>query len=300
MLCRRPTLARCARLPSLITFRQIGTRQGPDGTPFRAFCFSRGAIDRYVDLSTAPCSINQNVIDGAELSVSKLERQAPSVEHQPSHATEERIRLFSDRYGARAFEELLQLFALPCVTYAEIAKRFGVSRERVRQWHLTIAPDSPRGHERRRLCQSHRQRRQLLDEPVYRAFVRAARAGLSDARVRPVVTRTGFRKRVVRLGTWTVALKKATRRRDRGVLPLYSLTGSRGASDYLFFLLDDESYLFLPSSQLPRAGTTYVDDAVSKYHAFKNTLAVRASTKHANKEPANTSGTEEATRCCES
>ena len=132
MLCRRPTLARYARLPSLITLRQIAHDKARTASR-SGLLLSRGAIDQYVDLSTAPRSINQSVIDGAELSVSKLERQAPSVEHQPSQATEERIRLFSDRYGARAFEELLQLFALPCVTYAEIAKRFGVTRERVRQ-----------------------------------------------------------------------------------------------------------------------------------------------------------------------
>ena len=185
-------------------------------------------------------------------------------------------RLFADRYGASAHEELLHLFARPCVTYAQIARRFGVTRERVRQWHLTIAPDSPRGHERRRLCQLVRLRRRLLDEPVYGTFVRAARVQFPDLRVRPVPAKTGFRKRVVRLGQWTVALRRAARRRRTGAVPSYSLIGSRNDADFIFFRLDEDAYIFLPSAMVPRGGTTFLDESASKYHPFKNTLAAYA------------------------
>ena len=109
-----------------------------------------------------------------------------------------RRRLFEERYGSGAMQELTDLFANPCVTYADIGKRFGVTRERVRQWHVSLLPDSPRGHERRRLCQAQQQRRRLLADPVYRAFVRVARAHYPQAGVQPIASRTGLLKRAVR------------------------------------------------------------------------------------------------------
>ena len=38
--------------------------------------------------------------------------------------------VFEDRDGADGLERLLKMFSQPCVTFAEIAERFGVTRER--------------------------------------------------------------------------------------------------------------------------------------------------------------------------
>ncbi|MEQ1909709.1 MAG: hypothetical protein ABMA15_12855 [Vicinamibacterales bacterium] len=186
---------------------------------------------------------------------------------------ERRTRLFEERYGVGAFEELSRLFGQPCVTYAQIAQRFGVTRERVRQWHLSLSPDSPRGHERRRLCQAQQQRRRLLEDPVYRAFVRAARTQFPNASVQPVLSKTALRKRVVRFGQWVIALKRAgTARRRPGATDAvsYSLTGSRSSVDFFFFHLHDDAFVLVPASMVPRTGTTFLDSPTSKYRAFKN------------------------------
>ena len=191
-----------------------------------------------------------------------------------------RRRLFEERYGSGAMQVLTNLFANPCVTYADIGKRFGVTRERVRQWHVSLSPDSPRGHERRRLCQAQQQRRRLLADPVYRAFVRVARAHFPQAGVQPIASRTGLLKRVVRFGTWTIALKRAGAARARygeARTMSYSLTGSRAKVDFFFFQLPDDAYLLLPANLLPRRGTTFLDAVGSRYFTYKNVFHVPVS-----------------------
>lgn len=86
-----------------------------------------------------------------------------------------RVTSFNDRYGAGAHERLLSRLAHPCTTFAQIAKEFGVTRERVRQWQLLWLPDAPRGRERRRQCGFFRKRRLLLEEPLFKAFYRKIR-----------------------------------------------------------------------------------------------------------------------------
>ena len=73
------------------------------------------------------------------------------------------------------------------ISFAEIATRYGVTRERVRQWHLQLLPGAPRGHQRRRLCIRQQQKRELLTDPVFRHFYRHARAH-SDADGHPLIT----------------------------------------------------------------------------------------------------------------
>ena len=53
------------------------------------------------------------------------------------------LAIFEDRYGSGSYERLLTFFDRPCVTYAQIAERYGVTRERVRQWHLQLRPSAP-------------------------------------------------------------------------------------------------------------------------------------------------------------
>jgi hypothetical protein len=202
----------------------------------------------------------------------------PPANAAPSSAASARVRLFEERYGGDAHAELTALFARPCVTYAHIAAHFGVTRERVRQWHLTFAPNSPRGHERRRLCQIYQRKRRLLHDPLYRAFVRAVRTQLPDLLVQPVPGQGGFRKRLVRMGAWTVALKKVGPLHRDGHGAMYALTASRQQADYVFFQLAGASFLFLPSSVLPRGGTNYVDVPTSKYSRFTDGFIIVPST----------------------
>ena len=180
---------------------------------------------------------------------------------------------FNERYGREAYDRLLALFDKPCVTYAQIADEFGVSRERVRQWHLAMAPGSPRGHERRRLCREYQKKRALLNDPVYRAFVRAARMQRPDLAIAPIRTTEGFRKRAVRLGSFIVALRRAgVSPRDQGPDGggAFALTPSRRTADFIFYLLDGSSYLFVPAQGLPASGTTFLDSPASKYQRFKD------------------------------
>ena len=190
------------------------------------------------------------------------------------------MQSFNDRYGADAYSGLVGSFDKPCVSYAETAARFGVTRERVRQWHLLLMPNAPRGHERRRLCRSYQQKRRLLTDPLFRAFVRAARPFFPSQSIGPIPARDGFRKRTVRLGAHTVVLKQAARAHHRDGsqtrTPAYALTSSRGNADFIFYQLSVEDYLFVPKSLIPLAGTTFLDTSASKYQPFKNTFRAAA------------------------
>jgi hypothetical protein len=191
------------------------------------------------------------------------------------------VQSFNDRYGVEAYRILLDALEKPCVSYAETAARFGVTRERVRQWHLLLMPDAPRGHERRRLCRSYHQKRQLLIDPLFRAFVRAARPSFPSQSIGPIPARDGFRRRTVRLETQTVVLKQAARAHPREGsqprVPAYALTSSRGNADFIFYQLSGDDYLFVPKTLIPLAGTTFLDTSASKYRQFKNTFQAAAS-----------------------
>jgi hypothetical protein len=50
------------------------------------------------------------------------------------------VDLFEDRYGVGSFARLMTHLNTPCTSFADIAALFGVTRERVRQWHLTLLP----------------------------------------------------------------------------------------------------------------------------------------------------------------
>ena len=90
-------------------------------------------------------------------------------------ARDRQIAAFDDRYGRDAHARLLERLDRPCVSFADIAAEFGVSRERVRQWRLQWAPQAPTGLERRRQCLATRRRRQLLAHPSFRSFYQEVR-----------------------------------------------------------------------------------------------------------------------------
>ena len=185
--------------------------------------------------------------------------------HEPAAAQPDPawVQSFNDRYGLDAYRDLLGAFDKPCVSYAETAARFGVTRERVRQWHLLLMPNAPRGHERRRLCRSYHQKRRLLTDPLFRAFVRAARPFFPPSRSDRSRRATDFGNARCRLQAQTVVLKQAARSHQRDTVlprgPAYALTSSRGNADFIFYQLSADDYLFVPKALIPLAGTTFLD-----------------------------------------
>jgi transposase-like protein len=184
------------------------------------------------------------------------------------------LTIFEDRHGIGAYERLIAELRQPCVTFADIAKRLDVSRERVRQWQRLLLPDSPRGHERQRLCAIYRRKRRLLEDPLFRTFYRHARAFVRPGRIELIDASAGYRTRAVRIDRQIVALRDARRSASATVSSnrhSYLLARCR-AADFLYYQLTSDDYLLLPVHQLPVAGTTFVDRPGSRYEMFKNTF----------------------------
>jgi hypothetical protein len=187
--------------------------------------------------------------------------------------TQHWLAIFEDRYGTGSHERLMAMLGRPCVTFAEIAGRFGVSRERVRQWHRQLLPDAPRGHARQRLCVVYHQKRRLLEDSLFRSFYQHARPHVEPGRIALIPTREGFRRRAVRLDGATVVIRTARRQprpEHSAETPAYVLTSSRSGADYVYYKLSTDEYLLVPARELPSERTTFLDTSSSKYQRFKN------------------------------
>ena len=175
--------------------------------------------------------------------------------------------VFEERYGAGSRAVLITLLERPCVTFAAIAERFGVSRERVRQWHRALLPAAPTGHARQRLCARHQQRRRLFQDPLFRTFFRQARSHFGAGVVQPIHSRHGYRTREVRVAGHLVALRTAAPQ-GAGSSQRFRY---RGAAEYLFIDLGDDGFLFVP------AAAAQPGDARSAWpaslEAFRNSFA---------------------------
>jgi hypothetical protein len=185
------------------------------------------------------------------------------------------LAIFEDRYGAGAYERLIAELRQPCITFADIAKRLGVTRERVRQWQMLLLPDAPRGHERQRLCASQRRKRRLLADPLFQGFYRHARAYVEPHRIELIKTSDGFRMRSVRIDRRVVVLRDARDSAEGPATPNareYVLPGYRGAAEFLYYRLAPNDYLLLPTRELPVTGTTFTDRPDSRYQRYKNTF----------------------------
>ena len=190
-------------------------------------------------------------------------------------ARDRQIAAFDDRYGRDAHARLLERLARPCVSFAEIAGEFGVSRERVRQWRLLWAPQAPTGLERRRRCLATRRRRQLLAHPSFRSFYEEVRRHVPAHRLGLVASQSGFRKRIVRIDD-RIAVLTAGRPLARGAAgqpPTYALPPVPAHAAFVYVQLGAGDYLFVPASALPARGTTFVDTPASKYQRFRRTFA---------------------------
>jgi hypothetical protein len=180
--------------------------------------------------------------------------------------------LFEDRYGAGSHQRLMALLGQPCVTFADIASRFEVTRERVRQWHARLMPDAPRGHQRQQQCRVYRQKRRLLEDPLFRSFYQHARPHLSPGRIQLLPAHDGFRTRAVRLDDRAVAITRARLSPGADGTAAYRLHRYRGPADFIYYHLAAADYLFLPTSVLPAEGALFLDEPASAYRPFKNTF----------------------------
>ena len=154
------------------------------------------------------------------------------------------LAAFEDRYGEGSHARLTALLGRPCVTFAHVAERFGVTRELVRQWHSRFLPDAPTGHERQRLCVLYQRRRRLFQDPVFRSFFRHARDHFGPGRIEPIRSRDGYRLRSVRVDTKLVALRDGT---DLAGRPGPPSIRYRGAADFVFVRLPGDEFLFIPT-----------------------------------------------------
>ncbi len=191
-----------------------------------------------------------------------------------------RLAIFEDRYGAGSYERLLAWLQQPCVTFADIASRLNVTRERVRQWHQLLMPDAPSGRERRRQCGIYRQKKRLLGDRLFGAFYRDARQHFEGGRIAPIRSKAGYRTRVVRIDGLLVAIREAGSSNPGGAdssSAVYRLARYRGRADFIYVKLGGQDFLVMPAAALPFHGATFADDRGERYQPYKNTFdALRA------------------------
>jgi hypothetical protein len=184
--------------------------------------------------------------------------------------------LFEERHGRGAYERLLIELRQPCMTFAAIAKRLGVTREVVRQWQISLLPEAPRGLERRRLCAAFRQRRRLLEDPLFRDFYRHARRHTVPDRIELVQGTAGYRRRMARIGTHVVALRSARPMSAEGMrlaaAPGYRLATYRGTADFVYYRLTRDEFLLMPAHHLRARETRFVEASGARFGEFKNTF----------------------------
>jgi len=157
-----------------------------------------------------------------------------------------RIALFEDRYGAGSHEQLLALLRQPCIPFARVAEQFGVTRERVRQWHGQLLPGAPSGHERKRQCALLRQRRRLLEDPLFKDFYRHARERFPADRIGLIRTRTRYRSRRLLLDGLAIALCRGTME-THGIRLGPTSARTFDAIDFVYVRLEAENeYLVIP------------------------------------------------------
>lgn len=176
--------------------------------------------------------------------------------------------VFEERYGAGSRARLIHLLEQPCVTFAAIAERFGVSRERVRQWHRALLPDAPTGHARQQLCALHLQRRRLFRDPLFRTFFRQARPHFGAGVVQPIHSRHGYRTRDVLIDGRLVALRDAAPRPDDAAPARFRY---RGTAAFLFISLGHDDFLFVPAAFL-RSSETPGTVALASLERFRNSF----------------------------
>ena len=192
---------------------------------------------------------------------------------------EQRARNFDRIHGKGSYQKLLELFEEPCKSYREIADKFGVTGESVRQLHDRIFPEKTgKGRERRhtRAVSSHRQK--LFSNEMFKPFYRIARTYFSPDSIEPIQRNDppSFRTHAVKLNGKKVLLRKATRHAvlDTSRGKAYGIKPPVEESDFIFYLSDNSAFWFIPRTALKTRYITLIDSEASRYHGFRNNFGV--------------------------
>jgi hypothetical protein len=188
---------------------------------------------------------------------------------------------FEARYGAGEFARLKELLVNPGYSFSRIATRYGVTRERVRQWHRLLMPDAPTGRQRRRLWQRERNRRDLFSDTLFRTFYQHARQHWPAEAIRPIQTVHGFSRVRALVNQRLIALRRATPRwtKERAA-QVFRITTPLPPIRYVYVLLPDDTFFVLPCAILPRGGTAFRDTDASKYARYRNTFEAMKQPAH--------------------
>jgi hypothetical protein len=238
-------------------------------------CYSGGPGDPGVD-PTGPAVPGISLQPGARSRTEDGSYPAvrPAVTRPDQDPAAARLRfLLEERHGTDTCNRLIAELQQPCVTFAAIAKRMGVTRERVRQWQMKLLPEAPRGHDRQRLCAVYRKKRLLLEEPLFRRFYQHARAYLAAGRIELIKSHQGYRTRSVRIDRCLLVLCRARRlpaRASAEGTAIYALSTPPCGADFVYYQLTPEDYLLVPASEVPAERTTYLDRPGAPFRQYKN------------------------------
>ena len=183
---------------------------------------------------------------------------------------------FNEGYGEGAYERLMGLFINPCTTFEQIAAEYRASGQShasgtsVSNWHDRLFPGM--GQERYRLCTMMRHRQALFADEVVRSFYKNSRRTFPRENIEFFPIKRGFRTKAAKLNGRKVLLKSATRRKYVGQPShqVYQLVTSPEDSDFVFYLLEGDGFLFVPRHDLPPKQTLFQNSSMSKYYIYKN------------------------------
>lgn len=152
-------------------------------------------------------------------------------------------------------ERIDALLATQCMTYAEIGRRVGLSRERIRQ--IDLKKHGRKGMERKRAC--------ILPGPTVpkRAFIQACEdRGLE---VSASMKRNGYSARLsfVVINGWLCKMLKAVLSSNYGY-PQYCIAPVRSKADVYVYELSEGEFLIVPLGNEPVVKTGFCVNRLRK------------------------------------
>lgn len=149
-----------------------------------------------------------------------------------------------------------KLLEVECLTFAEIGRRVGLSRERVRQIATTVLPVN--GRERQEVCANTKALINLMRRPSrMQLFIRTIEAvGL---RWEPIWARQGVQNRYSTTQLLVEgSLVRVQSGKARGGRAGAVICPARTASDFTAWQIDNDRWLILPAAKVPPKQTSFV------------------------------------------
>ncbi len=118
--------------------------------------------------------------------------------------------------------------------------------------------------------------KKLFENYLFLSFYEIASSYFPEADIHPIPAHDfnghGFSRRSVRIHNRKILIKKATKWHDKTDHnnSVYAINTSPSNVDFVFYLLDNRDFLFVPTPDLPQSGTNFTDSERSKYHRFRN------------------------------